>query len=68
MNIFEIVNEIIIGAIEYGGDSGGPYLSDSTKLETAMHKLADGNKHYKVENVQIQEFLGEVPQFVKEVE
>lgn len=35
----EIINDIIETAIDHGGDSGGPYFSDTEKLEKEMRLL-----------------------------
>lgn len=65
----ENMNNVILAAIKHGGDAGGPYLSYSSKLEHDMKELlymtADFADYYKVDNIYIEEFLAEIPQFVK---
>lgn len=65
----ENINKVILVAIEHGGDSGGAYFSCPLKLEHEMKELlyitADFADYYIVKNVYINEFLTEIPQFIK---
>lgn len=63
------MNKVILAAIEHGGDAGGAYFSCPSKLEYEMKELlytiTDFANYYKVDYIYIEEFLTEVPQFIK---
>lgn len=37
----ELINAVISAAIDHGGDTGGPYYSNSDRLAKAMFRLRD---------------------------
>lgn len=68
-SMFNLINQLIVAAIKYGGDSGGPYFSYETKLKEKMYEFLTSKieiyNSYTIADIYFSEFGRPIPQFIK---
>lgn len=68
-NMFNLINQLIVVAIEHGSDSDGPYFSCEAELKEKMYELLTSKTEiynsYTIANIYFSEFGRSIPQFIK---
>lgn len=68
-NMFNLINQLIVVAIEHGGDLNGPCFSCGIKLKGKMYELltseAEIYNSYTITNIYFSKFGRSIPQFIK---